>query len=110
MLLIAAISFAVVLASLEESVATASALVSIAFFLAIAFFLFLVWRDRRGEIDTWGPTSQRAFYAAIVLAVVDIGVLIALGANGPESVVFVVVLAACAYTIVRIWRREHRYV
>ena len=25
----------------------------IAFFLAIAFFLFLVWRERRGDIAMW---------------------------------------------------------
>ena len=42
--LVAVVSLAIVLLSLENSLATASALLSIAFFLAIAFFLFLTFR------------------------------------------------------------------
>ena len=45
----------------------------IAFFLAIAFFLFLLWRERRSDIETWSDLSRRTFYGAIVLAVVAIG-------------------------------------
>ena len=48
--LVALVSLAIVLLSLENSLATASALLSIAFFLAIAFFLFLLWRERRSDI------------------------------------------------------------
>ncbi len=106
MALIAAVALVIVLLSLEESVATAGALVRIAFFLAIAFFLFLLWRERRSEIATWSDHSQRVFYGAIVLAVTAIGVFLGIGANGPESVAFVAVLAACGYAIVMTWRRS----
>ena len=106
MALIAAVSLVIVLFSLEESLVTAGALVRIGFFLAIAFFLFLLWRERRSEIATWSDLSQRVFYGAVVLAVVAIGLFLGLGANGAESVVFVAVLAACAF--VRVWRREQR--
>jgi small-conductance mechanosensitive channel len=107
--LIAAVSAAIVALSLQSSVATAGALVRVAFFLAIAFFLFLVWRERRSEIETWSDLSRRTFYGAIVLAVLDVAVLIGVGANGSESVVFLLVLAACAWAVVRVWRREHHY-
>jgi hypothetical protein len=93
MALIALVALGIVLLSLEESVATAGALVRVAFLLAIAYFLFLVWRERRGDIE----------------AVLDIAALTGLGPNGPESVVFVLVLVACVYAVVRVWRREHTY-
>lgn len=110
MAIIAAVSLGIVLLSLQESLATASALLTVAFFLAVAFFLFVMWRERRSDIETWSEQSRRTFYGAIILAVGATGVFVGVGANGPESVVFVAVLAACAWAVVRVWRREHRYV
>lgn len=107
--LVALVSLAIVLLSLEESLATAGALLRIAFLLAIAFFLFLLWRERRSDIETWSQLSQWTFYGAIALAVLTIGALIGLGASGADAVVFFVVLGCCAWAIVRVWRREHRY-
>jgi small-conductance mechanosensitive channel len=107
--LVALVSLVIVLLSLEESLVTAGALLRIAFFLAIAFFLFLLWRERRSDIETWPDRARYVFYGAAVLAVVDVGVYLGLGANGPEAIVFVVVLAACAYALVRTWRDQHRY-
>ena len=110
MAFIALLSLGIVLLSLEESLVTAGALMRIAFFLAIAFFLFLLWRERRSDIETWSDPSRRTFYGAIVLAVVTIGALLGLGPTGADAVAFFVVLACCAWAIVRVWRREHRYV
>jgi hypothetical protein len=104
------VSGVIVALSLEPVLATVGGLLRIAFFLAVAFFLFLVWRDRRGDIETWSERGRRVFYAAIVLAVVDIGMLVGLRPGGPGSVAAVVVLAACAYAAWRVWRDEHRYV
>jgi hypothetical protein len=106
---IAVLSAVIVALSLEESLVTARALLSIAFFLAIAFFLFLLWRERRSDIDTWPDRARWTFYGAIVLAVADVGVYLGVGANGPEAVAFVLVLAACAYAVFRVWRDQHRY-
>ena len=89
--------------------ATVGGLLRIAFFLAVAFFLFLVWRERRSDIEKWADRPKRVFYAAIVLAVLDIGMLLGLRPGGPESVVAVFVLVACAYAGWRVWRDEHRY-
>ena len=109
MVFIALLSLGIVLLSLEESLVTAGALLRVAFFLAIAFFLFLLWRERRSDIEAWNVLSRRTFYGAIVLAVVTIGALLGLAPTGADAVAFFVVLGCCAWAIVRVWRREHRY-
>jgi hypothetical protein len=108
-LIIALIAAVVVVLSLQSVLATVGGLLRIAFFLAIAFFLFLLWREKRGDIESWQDRSRNVFYAAILLAVVDIGALIGLGASGPDALAFFLVLAACAYAIFRVWRNEHTY-
>jgi hypothetical protein len=83
----------------------------IAFFLAIAFFLFLVWRERRGDIAMWSRNSQAVFYGAVALAIVDIGALILTPypQGSLEVLVFLAALAASGYALWRVWRREHTY-
>jgi small-conductance mechanosensitive channel len=107
--IVALIALVVVVLSLEPVLAAVGGLVSIAFFLAIAFFLFLLWRERRGDLEAWSDRNRWLFYAAIVLLVVDIGALIGLGASGRDALAFFLVLAACAWVVVRTWRLEHRY-
>jgi purine-cytosine permease-like protein len=108
--LIALVAIVVIVLSLEPVLAAIGGILSIAFFLAIAFFLFLVWRERRGDLEAWSEWNRRLFYAAIVLAVVDIGLAIGLGfPAGVGAFAFLVVLALCAYVVVRVWRIEHRY-
>jgi hypothetical protein len=107
--IIAAIALVVVALSLESTLTAIGGLLRIAFFLAIAFFLFLVWRERRSDIDTWSERGRRVFYAAAILAVVDVGMLVGLGPSGPDALAFLLVLAACAYAGFRVWRDEHRY-
>ncbi len=107
--IIALIAIVVVVLSLEPVLATVGGLLRIAFFLAIAFFLFLLWRERRGDLEAWSERNRKLFYAAIVLAVVAIGMAIGLGAPGRDALALILVLAACAYVVVRVWRLEHRY-
>jgi uncharacterized membrane protein YkgB len=108
--IIALIAAVVVVLSLESVLATVGGLLRIAFFLAIAFFLFLLWRERRSDIEAWSDLSRRVFYGAIVLAVVDVGAAIGLGASsGPDALAFILVFGACAYAIYRVWRNEHTY-
>ena len=76
----------------------------IAFFLAIAFFLFLLWRERRGEIAMWSASSRAVLYGAVGLAVVA-----PYPSGSLEVLVFVFVLVACGYSLWRVWRREHTY-
>lgn len=107
--LIALVSLAIVFFSLEESLATVGGLMRIAFFLAIAFFLFLVWRERRSDIESWSDRARWVFYGAIALAVLDIGMLIGLSPSGWELIAFIAVLVACGWAIFRVWRDEHTY-
>ena len=107
--IIAVVAAVIVALSLEPVLATVGGLLRIAFFLAVAFFLFLVWRERRSDIEAWRDRSKRVFYGAAALAVLDVGMLIGLHPSGPESAAAVVVLAACAFAGWRVWRDEHRY-
>jgi hypothetical protein len=107
--IVAIVAVIVVVLSLQPVLGTVQGLVRIAFFLAIAFFLFLLWRDRRGDLEAWSERNRRLFYGAIILAVVDIGMLIGLGVAGWDALVFFVVLGACAWIVLRTWRLEHRY-
>ena len=109
LLVIALVAAVVVVLSLDEVLATVGGLLRIAFFLAVAFFLFLLWRERSSDIESWSDRSRRVFYGAVVLAVVDIGAFIGLGPSGPDALAFFLVLAACVYAAVRVWREEHRY-
>jgi len=108
--IVALIALVVVVLSLEPVVATVGGLLQIAFFLAVAFFLFLLWRDRRGDLEAWSDWNRKLFYAAIVLAVVDMGLAVGFGfPAGVGAFAFLMVLAVCAYVVVRVWRLEHRY-
>jgi uncharacterized membrane protein len=108
--IVALVAVVVVVLSLEPVLATVGGIVRIAFFLAIAFFLFLVWRERRGDLEAWSDRNRRLFYAAIVLAVVAIGMWIGYGLReGNDLLALLLVIAGCVYVLVRVWRVEHRY-
>jgi peptidoglycan/LPS O-acetylase OafA/YrhL len=108
--IVAIIAVIVVVLSLESVVATVGGILQIAFFLAIALFLFMVWRERRGDLEAWSEWNRKLFYAAVVLAVVAIGLAIGYGLPGTrDAFAFVVVVGACVYVLVRVWRIEHRY-
>ena len=107
--LVALLALVVVVLSLEPVLAAIGGLLRIAFFLAVAFFLFLLWRERRGDLDAWSDWNRKLFYAALVLAVVAIGLLVGWGLPGRrDALALVLTLAACVYVVVRVWRAEHR--
>ena len=108
--ILAVVALVVVVLSLESVVATVGGLLNIAFFLAIAFFLFLVWRERRGDLEAWTDWNRKLFYGSILLAVVAIGLAIGYGLPGTrDAFALIAVVGACAYVLVRVWRAEHRY-
>ncbi len=107
--IVALIAVVVVVLSLEPVLATVGGLLRIVFFLAVAFFLFLLWRERRGDLEAWTELNRKLFYGAIALAVLAIGMAIGLGAPRRDALALVLVLAACVWVVVRVWRLEHRY-
>ena len=108
--IVALIAVVVVVLQLQAVVATVGGLLSIAFFLAIAFFLFLLWRERRGDFEVWSDWNRRLFYGAIILAVVAIGLFIGYGLPGNrDALALVLTIAGCAFVVFRTWRLEHQY-
>jgi hypothetical protein len=109
LLIVGAIALVVVVLQLYATLAALYAIASIAFFIAIAFFVFLMWRERRGEIETWSPRAQFAFYGAALLAVVDLAAYFIVGASGPDALAFLLVLIICGFSMFRVWRDQHTY-
>jgi len=108
-LIIALIVVLIVVLQLETTLAALLIIARIAFLLAIAFFIYLMWRERRGEIAEWPTRARVVFYGAALLAVVDLAVNWYGGAQGLEVLVFVVVLACCGFAMWRVWRDQHTY-
>lgn len=109
--IIVLIAVVITVLNLQNSVLSLLLIARIAFFLAIAFFLFLLWRDRREEISMWGTRSRVVFYSAVALAVTTVGVwiLTEYPDGGLETLSAIGVLVACGYALWRIWRQEHTY-
>ena len=108
-LIIAAITAAIVALSLYSTLAALYLIARIAFFLAIAFFVFLVWRERRAEIASWSARAQIVFYGAALLIVADLAVFFWRGISGPDALAFFVVLALAIFSMWRVWKDEHSY-
>lgn len=105
-LIIALIALVIVFLQLEATLTALFLLARIAFFIAIAVFLYFLWRDRRSEIDTWSRRGRTVFYAAALLAVADVGAYTAVGAAGPDALAFLLVLVFCGFAMFRVWRDE----
>jgi hypothetical protein len=108
-LIIAAIAVAIVLLRLEVTLVALLIVARIAFFLAIAFFVFLMWRERREEIGQWSIRARVVFYGAALLLVVDLGANWYGGAHGVQILAFLAVLVLCGFAMYRTWRDQHRY-
>jgi hypothetical protein len=107
---IAAIAIAIWALSLQATLISLFLLVQIAFFLAIALVLYLLWRDRvREDASEWPRRAQVAFYGAVALVVVSLGVFFVRRPSGLDAVAFLLVLAACGFAGWRVWRDQHTY-
>ena len=108
-LIILAIVAIIFVFQLEATLAALFILARIAFILAIAYFVFLMWRERRDEISAWPTRTMIVFYGAATLAVADIGVYWYGGAHGLQVLAFIGVLACCGFALWRTWRDQHTY-
>ena len=108
-LIIAAIAGVIVALQLEATLVALLLIARIAFVLAIAFFIYLMWRERREDIGQWPRRARVVFYGAGLLAIADLGVNWYGGAHGLQVLAFVGVLVLCGVAMWRTWRDQHTY-
>ena len=109
-LIIALIAAVIVALRLEATLAALFVVARILFLLAIAFFVYAMWRERRSEIAVWSGRARAVFYGAAFLIVADIVAISFVDHSGLDSVAFVVVLAFAGFAMWRTWRDHHTYV
>ena len=109
MLIVAVVAIVIVALQLYQTLFALQLLARIAFFLAIAFFLYLMWRERRGDIAMWSRRGQVVFYGAALLIVTDLGAYFLVGASGPDALAFLLVLALAGFSMFRVWRDERTF-
>jgi len=109
-LIILAIVGIIVVLQLEATLNALLIIARIAFILAIAFFIYLMWRERREEIGAWPPRARIVFYGAALLAVADLGADWYGGAHGGEIIAFLAVLVLAGLAMWRTWRDQHTYI
>ena len=107
---IALIALVVVVLQLERTLTALFILARIAFFLAIAYFIYLLWRDHRTDIATWSTRARVVFYGSALLMVVNVALRfwVPVG-NGLSLIAFLAVFACGGFAMWRIWRDEHSY-
>ena len=108
-LIIAAIALVVIVLNLYVTLAALYAIAGIAFFLAIAFFIYLLYRERREEISAWPAHARVALYGGAITVVVAIGAYILRRPSGLDALAFLLVLALCGFAMWRAWRDQHTY-
>ncbi len=111
-LIIFAIAGIITALSLESTLDALTYVVRIAFFIAIAFFLYLVWRERRDEIAAWPTRPKVALYGGAFLALANVGVAFLPSLDYPtgvEILVFIAILAAAGFAMWRAWRDQTTY-
>jgi small-conductance mechanosensitive channel len=108
-LIIVAIVAAVIVLNQQNTVVSLLILARIAFFLAIAFFVYLLWRERRSDISTWPGRAQFAFYGGALLIVAALGMFFFSGVSGRNALAFFLILGLSAFSMFRVWRDQHTY-
>jgi uncharacterized membrane protein len=108
--LIALVAVVIVVLQLQATLVALSLIAQIAFLLAIAFFVYLVWREQRSDIAMWPTRARAAFYGAAVLIVVDIGAYWFTRPTGLDALAFLLVLGLCAISMWRVWKDQRTYV
>jgi hypothetical protein len=108
-LIIAAIALVIIFLNLYVALASLFVIAQIAFFLAIAFFIYLLWRERRQDIDTWSTRAKFAFYGGALLIVVAIGAFILDRPAGYAAIAFLATVVLSGFAMWRTWRDQHTY-
>ena len=108
-LIIGLIALVIVVLQLERTLTALFILARVAFFLAIAYFLFLMWRDRREEISMWSNRSRVVFYGSVLMVVNVAARFFTPVGNGWNLIEFLAVFVCGGFAMWRVWRDEHTY-
>jgi hypothetical protein len=108
-LVIGLIALVVVVLNLSVALASLFVIARIAFFLAIAFFVYLFWRERRSDIATWPLHSRIAFYGGALLIVTALGLFFYAGASGLGALALLLTIGLSGFAMWRVWRDQHSY-
>jgi hypothetical protein len=108
-LIIGLIALIVVVLNLYTALASLMAIARIAFLLAIAFFVYLVWRERREEISAWPGRARFAFYGGALVIVATIGSFILFGASGAAAAGGLLAIVLSGFAMFRVWRDQRTY-
>jgi hypothetical protein len=110
-LIILAVAAGITALQLQIALDATLIVLRVLFLVAIVFLLYTLWRNNRTEIETWSRRARVVFYGAAVVAVVDVGAAFVTDfpTGGLEALVFFLVLAACAFAMIRVWRDQHSY-
>ena len=85
----------VVVLQLYQTLVALALIAQIGFLLAIALFVYLVWRERRAEIAEWSTRAQSAFYGGALLIVATSPPTGSSRPSGLDAVAFLLVLGLC---------------
>ncbi|TMK75567.1 MAG: hypothetical protein E6G45_13445 [Actinobacteria bacterium] len=108
-LIIALIALVVIVLNLYVTLAALYAIAGIAFFLAIAFFVYMLWRDRREEIAVWPGHTRLAFYGGALVLLVALGAYFVTRPTGLNALVFLLIVGVSGFAMFRAWRSQHTY-
>ena len=108
-LIVALIALVVVVLNLYVALASLFLIARIAFFLAIAFFVYLLWRERRQEIGAWPTHAKIAFYGGALVIVVALGGYFTQRPSGLDALGFLLVLGLAGFAMFRTWKDQHTY-
>lgn len=109
LLVVALIAGLVIALNLYVTLAALYAIAGIAFFLAIAFFVYLIWRERRQEIGAWPTQAKVAFYGGAFLIIFALGAYFVGHPTGLDALAFLLVLGISGFAMWRTWRDQHTY-
>jgi len=109
-LIIALIALVIVVLQLYQTLTALFIIAQVAFLIAIAFFVYLVWREQRHTIGLWSARARYVFYGAAGVIAATIVVWIVHGIHGGlDALAFILVLAGSGYAMWRTWRDQHTY-
>ena len=108
-LAIGLVAVLVIVLQLYTTLVVVTTLLRLGFILALVFFVYLMWRERRGEIAAWSLRARTCFYGAALLIVADVGAEWYRGARGTQILAFLAVIVICGFAMWRVWRDQNTF-